>query len=74
MFEQLPTKGTIFTDTLTGRNKYLDVSRYAQVFTNDSFFADTYPMEKKSIEGQGIREFIASFGVMDRIVCDGSKE
>ena len=31
-------------------------------------------MEKKSLAGQGLREFITDFGIMDRLVCDESKE
>ena len=31
-------------------------------------------MDKKSLAGQGLREFIGNFGVMDRQFCDGSKE
>ena len=52
----------------------LEGKRYAQVFTNYYFFAATYPMDKKSLAGQGMTEFIGDFGVMDRLVCDGSKE
>ena len=59
---------------MSGRYKSLDSNRYAQVFFNYSLFTAAYPMEKKSKVGQGLREFIADFGVMDRLVCDGSKE
>ena len=31
-------------------------------------------MENKSLAGQGLREFIAGFGVMNRQVCDVSKD
>ena len=31
-------------------------------------------MEKKILEGQVLREFIADFGGTDRLVCDRSKE
>ena len=57
-----------------GRHKSLDGNRYAQVFANDSFFAVSYPMEKKSSAGQALKQFIAEFGIPDRIVCDGSGE
>ena len=74
MFEWPRIKGRIFTNTLAGRYKSLDGNRYAQVFSNYYFFADAYPMEKKSLAGQGLGEFIANFGVMERLVCHGSKE
>ena len=74
MFEWPCIKGEIFTYTITGRYKYLYSNRYAQVFTNNYFFDVVHPMEKKSISGQVLREFISNTGVMDRLVCDGSKE
>ena len=74
MFERPHIKGAIFTDTMTGRYTSLGGNRYARVFANDSFFADAYSMEKNILAGQGMREFIRNFGVMDRLVCDISKE
>ena len=70
MFERPHIKGMIFTDTMTGRYKLLNGNLYAQVFADDSFFDAAYPMEKKSIAGQGLREFIRNFGVMDSLVYD----
>ena len=57
-----------------GWHKSLDGNKYAQVFANDSFFAVYYPMEKKSSAGQALKQFIAEFGVPDRIICDSSGE
>ena len=74
MFEQPLIKGKIFTDTMSGQYKSLDGNCYAQVFANKSFFAAAYPLEKKSLVGQGIMQFIVYFGVIDRLVCNGSKE
>ena len=59
---------------MDGQYKSLDSNRCAQVFANKSFFAAAYPVEKKSLAGQGMREFIGYFAVMDHLVCDGSKE
>ena len=74
MYKHPRTRGTIYTDTMRGQHKSLDGNRYAQVFTNDSFFAVSYPMEKKSCAGQALKQFIVEFGVPDRIVCDGLGE
>ena len=70
MFEQPHIKGMIFTDTMAGRYKFLNINCYAQVFANYYFFDAAYPMEKKSLAGQGLREFIRNFGVMERLVYD----
>ena len=51
MFDRPHNKGTIFIDILAGKYKSLEVNRYAQVFTNDYFFAAAYLMEKKSLAG-----------------------
>ena len=74
MFDQPRIKGIIFTDTMIGRYKSLDVNSYAQVFSNDYFFTATYHMDKNSLSGQGLRGFISDFGFMDRLVCDISKD
>ena len=74
MFEWPYIQGAIFKDKMVGRYKFLDGNHYAQVFTNDSLFAAEYPMDKKILSGQGLREFIAYFGVLDRLVCDRYKD
>ena len=47
MFDQPRIKGTIFMDTMTGQYKSIDGNRYAQVLSNDYFFAAVYPMDKR---------------------------
>ena len=74
MFKRPRINGTIFTDIMAGRYNSLDINRYAQVLSNNYFFAAAYPMEKRSLSGQVLRELISDFGVMDRLVFDGSKE
>ena len=68
MFEHPRIKGEIFTYMIAGRYKSLESNRYSQVFANDSFFASAYHTEKKILSEQGVREFIAGFGVMNRLV------
>ena len=48
-----------------GWHKSLDGNKYAQVFANDSFFAVSYPTDKKSSAGQALEQFIVDFGVPD---------
>ena len=74
MYERPRIRGTIYMDTMGGWHKSLDGNKYAQVFVNDSFFAVSYPMDKKSSAGQALKQFIADFGIPERIVCDGSGE
>ena len=74
MYEHPRIRGTIYTDTMGGWHKSLDRNRYAQVFANDSFFAVSYPMEKKSSAGEALKQFIDEFGIPDQIVCDSLGE
>ena len=74
MYERPHIHGTIYADTMGGRHKSLDGNKYAQVFANDSFFAVSYPMDKKSSAGQALKQFIADFGIPDQIVCGSSGE
>ena len=68
MYEQPCICGTIYTDTMGGWHKSLDGNKYAQVFANDSFFAVSSPMDKKSSAGQALKQFIMDFGIPDRII------
>ena len=74
MYERPRIRGTIYTDSMGGQHKSLDGNKYAQVFANDSLFAVSYPMDKKSSAGQALKQFIADFGIPDRIICDGLGE
>ena len=74
MYERPCIRGTIYMDTTGGRHKSLDGNKNAQVFANDSFFAVSYPMDKKSSAGEALKQFIADFSIPDRIICDGSGE
>ena len=74
MFERTLIKGMIFIDTTEGQYKSLGNNRYSQVFANYYFFADAYLMDNKSLAGQGLREFITDFGVMERLVWYGYKD
>ena len=74
MFTRPHIWGTIYTNTMNGWHKSLDGNKHAQVFANESFFAAAYPMEKKATAGQALKQFIADFGIPDRLVCDGTAE
>ena len=74
MYERPRFRGTVYTDMMHGHYKSLDGNRYAQVFATEDFFAAAYPMEAKSMAGNALKEFIADFGVPDKIVMDGAAE
>ena len=74
MFQRKTLLGEWSTDTMDGRCKSLAGNRYAQVFTNKSYFSRIYPMDKKGKAGDALRLFCQEFGVPERLVFDGSKE
>ena len=39
----------------------------AQLIANESFFAKAYPMEKKSLAGAALHQFIQDFGVPEQL-------
>ena len=59
---------------MDGQHKSLDGNKYTQVFATDFHFSAVYPMESKGHAGDALKQFIADFGVPDKIICDGSKE
>ena len=74
MYERPWIRGTIYTDTMDGQHESLDGNKYAQVFATDFHFSAVYLMESKGLAGNALKQFIADFGVPDKIICDGSKE
>ena len=74
MYERPRIRGIIYTDTMDGQYKSHDGNKYAQVFATEFHFPAVYPMESKGHAGDALKQFIADFGVPDKIICDGSKE
>ena len=75
MYNQKKLRGQHFyTDTLIGKYKLVTNNTCTQVFTNESFFAKAYPMEKKSFAGAALQQFIHDFGVPEQLTFDGSAE
>jgi hypothetical protein len=52
-----------YPDTLFGKSKSLSKSTCAQIFANKSYFVKAYPIEKKSMAGSALRQFIRDYGV-----------
>ena len=74
VFEHPSLRGQFYTDTLDGRCKSLDGNRYAQLFANKDLFAVVYPMESKSLAGDGLRQFVHDYGRPEHLTYDGSGE
>ena len=73
MYERPQIRGTVYIDIMDGQYKSPDGNKYAQVFATDFHFSAVYPMESKGLAGDALKQFIADFGVPDKIICDGSK-
>jgi hypothetical protein len=67
-------RGQFYTDTVDGRCKLMDGNSYAQVFATKDLFVAAYPMESKSLAGEGLRQFIHDYGRPEHLTFDGSKE
>jgi len=63
-----------YTDTLFGKCKSITNNTCAQIFANESYFVKAYPMEKKSMAGLALRQFIRDYGAPDRLTSDGAAE
>ena len=61
-------------DTMGERVKYLYGNRYALVFSNGTYFAEIYPMDKKADVGQALKTFVMELGVPEEPTVDGSKD
>ena len=74
MFQTTSIKGMWDIDTMDGQVKYLDRNRHAQLFSNGTYFAEIYPMDKKANAVQAHKTFLMEFGVPEELTADGSKE
>ena len=60
--------------TLDVQTKSLDGNIYAQVFSNGTFFAEIYPMARKSYYGVAFKTLIVELWVTKYLTIDGSKD
>jgi hypothetical protein len=74
VFERPLLRGQFSTDTVDGRCKSMDGNQYAQLFATKDLFVAVYPMESKSMAGEGLRQFIHEYGRPEHLTFDGSKE
>jgi hypothetical protein len=64
MYHQRKLRGQRFyANTLIGKYKLVTNNMCAQLFANESFFVKAYPMEKKSLAGAALCQFIQDFGI-----------
>ena len=74
MYERPRIQGVVYTDMMDGQHKSLNGNKFAQVFATDFHFSAVYSIESKRYAGDALKQFIADFGVPDKIICDSSKE
>lgn len=68
-YPKLP--GTYHADTLEGSVKSIREFRYAHIIGNGHGFSKFYPMVTKNETVQALDDFIASHGIMERLITDG---
>ena len=72
MYQQRKLRNQKFyTDTLFGKCKSLTNNTCVQIFANEPYFVKAYPMEKKSMVGLALRQFIRDYGVPEKLTSDG---
>jgi hypothetical protein len=74
VFERPLLRGHFYTDTMDGRLKSLDGNKYAQVFATKDLFVVAYPMQSKSLAGEGLRQFIHEFGRPEHLTFDSQEQ
>jgi hypothetical protein len=74
MFQANRLEGTWATDTMDMRSTSIHGERYCQVYANKDFFAEAYPITRKSDCHSTVDNFVNDFGAMDVLVSDGAAE
>ena len=66
-------QGQWLCGTMNGRCKSKYGNQYDQVFANNSYFVEVYPMDSKINSGDALKLFCQYFGVPEKLMFDGSK-
>jgi hypothetical protein len=75
MYNQRKLRNQKFcTDTLFGKCKSITNNTCAQIFANEAYFVKAHPMEKKSMAGLALQQFIRDYGVPEQLTSDGTAE
>ena len=75
MYQQKKLRNQKFyTDTVFGKCKSLTNNTCIQIFANEAYFVKAYPMEKKSMAGLALRQFVRDYGVPEKLTSDGASE
>ena len=74
VFQTKSLTGMWAIDTMDGRIKYLDRNIYAQVFSNETYFAELYPMANKDDTGKALKTFVMGLGIPEELTVDGRKD
>ncbi len=74
MFQVNRLEGTWATDTMDMRCTSIHGERYCQVYANKEFFAEAYPIPKKSDCHETMDKFVNDYGAMDVLLSDGAAE
>ena len=62
------------TDTIYARCLSTNNEKYCQVFGNQKFFVEEYPIKKKYDFHLGLYKFIKEYGAPDKVNCNGAQE
>ena len=60
------------TKTLDARVKYIHGQKYCQVFGNNDFFVEAYPIEKRSDCHEALDRFVRYYWASDVMQYDGA--
>ena len=73
VFHNKMITGMWATYNMYRQENLLDGNQYAHVFSNGRYFAEIYPMAKKSDAEQALEIFFMELGVPEELMVDGSK-
>ena len=62
------------TNTMDAICQLIHDKKYCQVFGNKQFFAEEYPIKKKSNCHLGLHKFVKEYGAPDKMTYDGAQE
>ena len=74
VFQTKRITGMCYIDTMDGQVKWLDGNRYAQVFSNETYFTEISPIANKYDAGKSLKMFVMELGAPEELTVNGYKE
>ena len=74
MYDMRQIHGTMSTNTIDARFQSIHQGKYLQLFDNNDFFVEAYPIKRNKDVYKVLDKFLKEYGAPDKMIYDGAGE